>query len=92
MKIKVVLLFISLVFVIALWPMWWVEEPEAIEISYSPETNYGLFEIVCSCDNNIVGTYIEPHYYFTCADCGRVFTNTDANNTQEYYDLVEFEL
>jgi len=50
-----------------------------------------VFNQVCDCGNEMTATYIKPYYYFTCANCGKVWTNTDCNDSNEFYALVDFE-
>ncbi len=82
---KTILLLMLIAIVVLLWPMWWTEKPE------TDVPNYGLFEVTCSCDHNLTGTYIAPYYYFTCRCCDRVHTNTNVNTVQEFYTLVDFD-
>lgn len=63
------------------------DEAEANE----PKNNYGYIEWNCSCGKHLGCTYIKPHYWFECATCGTIKTNTECETTEEFYELVGFE-
>lgn len=56
------------------------------------ESKYADVEWDCSCGEHLVGTYIKPHYMFTCTTCGEKFTNTECKTSEEYYELVGYDV
>lgn len=53
---------------------------------------YGQFGKTCDCGAILSGTYIMPHYWFECAKCGNIETNTECKTVKEFYKLVDFKI